>query len=194
MLNPKSIPLVPLGITEIAKGNDSLLVKWALLFNDPNEFGAYAAAQSMSITCFEDLPRHEKNLEEIIFKHYPEFSALYTSGLDQAICNEFRPQVADKKIFQAITSNVPVLILAGELDPVCPPFFGQVTARTLSNSTFITVPSASHAAMFADDCLMKIATDFISSPHVKSNTECVGKRPEIKFVTNDLHTELNKLK
>jgi len=193
MLSPKSIPLVPLGITEIANGNDSLLVKWALLFNDPNKFGAYAAAQSMSITCFEDLPRHEKNIEEIIFKQYSEFSALYTSGLDQAICKEFRPQVADKKIFQPITSNVPVLILAGELDPVCPPFFGQVTARTLSNSTFITVPSASHAVMFADDCTMKIATDFISSPHKKPSTECVMNRPKIKFVTNNLMDELKKL-
>ena len=193
MLNPKSIPLVPLGITEIANGNDSVLVKWALLFNDPNKFGAYAAAQSMSIFCYEDLPRLERNVEEIIMTNYREFSALYTPGLDEAICKEFRPQVADKKIFQPVVSDVPVLILAGEFDPVTPPLFGEVTARTLSNSTFITVPSASHAAMFADDCLMKIATDFISSPDKKLSVECVEKRPRIKFVTGGLLEELKKL-
>lgn len=194
MLSPKSIPLVPLGITEIANGNDSLLIKWALLFNDPNKFGAHAAAQSMSITCFEDLPRQEKNIEEIILKQYPDFAALYTPGLEQAICREFRPQVADKKIFQPIASDIPVLILAGELDPVCPPIFGEVTARTLPNSTFITVPSASHAAMFADDCVMKIATNFISNPEKKPNTTCVATRAKIKFVTSGLLNELNKIK
>jgi hypothetical protein len=104
-----------------------------------------------------------------------------------------RPQVADKKIFQPVVSDVPVLILAGEFDPVTPPLFGQITAQTLSNSTFIVVPSASHAAMFADDCLMKIATDFISSPDKKPSVECVEKRPRIKFVTGDLLAELKKL-
>ncbi len=194
MLSPKSIPLVPLAIKEIANGNQSVLVKWALLFNDPNEFGAFSAAQSMSITCFEDLPRQEKNIEEIILKQYPDFSALYTPGLDQAICREFRPQAADKKIFEPIASNIPVLILAGELDPVCPPIFGEVTAKTLPNSTFITVPSASHAAMFADSCVMKIATNFISNPEKKPNTTCVATRAKIKFVTTGLLNELNKMK
>jgi pimeloyl-ACP methyl ester carboxylesterase len=193
MLKPKAIPLVPLGITEIANGNDSALVKWALLFKDPNEFGAYAAAQSRSLFCYEDLPRLESNVEEIIMTKYPEFSALYTPGLDEAICKEWRPQIADKNIFQPIISDVPVLILAGEFDPVTPPLFGEVTARTLSNSTFITVPSASHAAMFVDDCLMKIATDFISSPDKKISVECVEKRPRIKFITSGLLAELRRL-
>ncbi len=193
MLKPKSIPLVPLGITEIANGNDSVLVKWAILFNDPNEYGAFAAAQNMSIFCYEDLPRLENNIEEIIMTKYPEFSALYTPGVDQAICREWRPEVADKKIFQPVVSSVPVLILAGELDPVCPPVFGEVTARTLSNSTLIMVPSASHAAIFADDCLMKIATGFISNPDKKPAVECVNKRAKIKFITSDLLNELKKM-
>jgi hypothetical protein len=47
--------------------------------------------------------------------------------------------------------------------------------------------------MFADDCLMKIATDFISSPDKKLSVECVEKRPRIKFVTGGLLAELKKL-
>ncbi len=85
-------------------------------------------------------------------------------------------------------------MLAGEWDPVTPPIFGDVTRKTLKNSTFIIVPSASHAGMFADDCIMRIAKDFISYPHVKPNTEWVGKRPKIKFVTSDLLNEIDKLK
>ena len=91
-------------------------------------------------------------------------------------------------------SNIPVLIFAGEYDPVCPPHFGAVTAQTLPNSTFISVPSASHAAMHSDDCVRKVAMNFFLHPERKPEITCIAKRPKIKFITSDLLTGLKNLK
>jgi hypothetical protein len=97
----------------------------------------------------------------------------------------------DKKIFEPVVSDIPVLILSGEYDPVCPPLFGEITAKTLRNSTFIVVPSASHAAIHLNDCVRNIAGNFILHPENKLSTECINDQPKIKFITEDLAGHLN---
>ena len=193
MLNPKSIPFVPLAIHEIANGNDSILPTWKTAFSSPNTFGKYSEAQDRAIICFEGRPTTEEESQQSLLLKYPEFSS-FNLAFNEGICNAFRPDVAEKKIFAPVVSNKPVLILAGEYDPVCPPLFAEITAKTLSKSTLIIVPAASHAAIHADDCIRKIANSFISNPTVKPQINCVKDRLKIKFVTDNLMGALNNYK
>jgi pimeloyl-ACP methyl ester carboxylesterase len=193
MLNPKSIPFVPLAIHEIANGNDSILPIWKTAFSSPNAFGKYSEAQDRAIICFEGRPTTEEESQQSLLLKYPEFSS-FNTAFNEGICNAFRPEVAGKKIFAPVVSNKPVLILAGEYDPVCPPLFAEITAKTLSKSTLIIVPSASHAAVFADDCIRNITNSFISNPTVKPQINCVKDRLKIKFVTEDLMKALKNFK
>ncbi|MEO5783426.1 MAG: alpha/beta hydrolase, partial [Ginsengibacter sp.] len=124
---------------------------------------------------------------------YPEFSS-FNTAFNEGVCNAFRPEVAGKNIFAPVVSNKPVLILAGEYDPVCPPLFAEITAKTLSKSTLIIVPSASHASIHADDCIRNIANSFISNPEVNSKINCVKDRLKINFVTDNLMEALNNYK
>jgi pimeloyl-ACP methyl ester carboxylesterase len=195
LLSPKYIPLVPLAITEFGSGNDAALTKWALLFSDPNSFGRFSPAQSSAIMCFEQRPKTIDETEEALAAKYHEYSSFITpAGSADAECDALGSGVVNKEFFKPVVSNIPTLIIAGEYDPVCPPLFGAVAAKTLSNATFIIVPAASHSAISADDCIRKIASEFILYPQKKLVTECITKRPKIKFVTSDLETELNKLK
>jgi fermentation-respiration switch protein FrsA (DUF1100 family) len=89
-----------------------------------------------------------------------------------------------------VVSDIPVLILTGEYDPVCPPFFGELTAKTLSHATYLMIPSASHAAIHADDCVRNLANDFISFPAERLSTECINQRGKIVFLRKDLYSEL----
>src|SRR5690606_1590907 len=104
------------------------------------------------------------------------------------------PISAGSQAFEPVVSNVPVLILSGEYDPVCPPVFGEITAKTLSNSTFVVVPSESHAAIHADDCLRKMAADFLQSPSTKPTLACVSNRPDINFISKNLKQALTDMK
>lgn len=189
MLSPKSIPYVPIAIREIANGNDSILQQWSTAFSSPDAYGKFSEAQSHAILCFEARPQKFEDTEESLTKEYPDFIS-YNSGYNTQLCDVWRPEIANKEIFKPVVSDVPVLILAGEFDPVCPPLFGAITAKTLINSTFIIVPAASHAAIHADDCLRKIANDFILNPKEKPSTQCVYERKKIDFVTNNLPTAL----
>ena len=193
MLSPKAIPLVPLAIKEVANGNDSLLSKLIAVFNQPNKYGKTSITQSRAIMCYEGRPRNAEGSEASLRKQYPDFAS-FISAFDEAICNVWRPDMATDKTFEPVVSKVPVLILSGEYDPVCPPMFGDITAATLSKSVHLLVPAASHAAIHADDCIRTIAVGFLSNPSEKIDNKCVSERMKINFVTADLKKALNGFK
>ncbi len=191
MLKTKSIPYVPLAIQEISNGNDSVLQLWSDAFSSSDSYGKFSEQQSKAILCFEGKPQTKEDHEESLRLNYPDFIS-FNSGFATAICNVWRPEIPDKKIFEPVVSNIPVLILCGEYDPVCPPYFGAITAQTLSNSTLLIVPSASHAAIHADDCIRSIAKGFIMNPKTKPLTKCALSRIKIDFITSNLPEVLKK--
>ena len=189
LLKPKAIPLVPLAIHEIANGNDSILSTWISAFSNPHAYGKFSITQSRAILCYEARPRTEEESDASLLLKYPDFSS-FISAFDEAVCNAWRPGIADKNVFNPVASTVPTLILSGEYDPVCPPLFGELTAKTLSKATFIIVPSASHAAIHADDCLRNMANNFLSKPQ-NPDIKCVRNRLKINFITSGLNKALS---
>jgi pimeloyl-ACP methyl ester carboxylesterase len=190
MLDPKSIPLVPLALKEIAAGNDSVLLHWALVFNDPDTFGQFSLAQSKAILYYESKPRFEEETETYLLKKFPDFSSFIVPGLEAAIYKVYRPEAPPKEYFKAVKSDIPTLIFSGEYDPVCPPFYANATAYNLHNSTVIIVPGASHAAMYADDCTKAIGAAFFLDPNKKPDIECIKNRKSIEFVTSDILSQI----
>jgi pimeloyl-ACP methyl ester carboxylesterase len=186
MLKPKAIPMVPLLIHEVAMGNDSILLQWATLFSDPNSFGKFSETQSRAILCYEGRPRKKEDTEEALKTKYPEFVS-FNTGLPVDICNVWRPDVPGEKIFQPVVSNKPVLILSGEYDPVCPPFFAEITKATLPNAFLVHVPSASHAVLHFNDCTRDIVSYWLQ--HLSKNipVECIKATEPIQFITSDIY-------
>jgi len=186
MLSPRTIPLIPLALKEIAAGKDSILILWAKMFNDPNAFGEFALAQSKAILLYESKPRSEEEREQFLIQNFPDFASLIIPGRDSILTEIFRPDSPPRNYFDPVSSNIPTLVFSGEFDPVCPPLFAQVTIKTLSHSQLIVVPAASHSAIGADDCIRNIAKLFYQAPQKKLDAGCVDKREKIKFVTSDL--------
>jgi pimeloyl-ACP methyl ester carboxylesterase len=189
MLKPAAIPLVPLTIQQVGNGNDSILSKWVVAFNDPNAHGKFSEFQSKAILCYEGKPRTENDTKAALLAKYPDFSS-FNIDFEGDVCGALQPNTAGPEVFEPVASKVPVLILSGEYDPVCPPYFGEITAKTLTKSTFIVVPSASHAAIHVDECLWKMADTFFSNPNKKLSPGCVNTRLKIKFITGNLQQAL----
>lgn len=190
LLKPRAIPFVPLAIHEVGNGNDSILQQWSTAFSTSGGYGKFSEPQSNAILCYECRPQREEDSDPSLILRYPDFASF--AVYETKLCDVWRPELPDKKVFEPVVSDLPVLILSGEYDPVCPPILGELTAKTLSNSTLIVVPSASHAAIHADDCLRTLANNFISDPTKKIITECVHERVKIKFITNGLSKVLSQ--
>lgn len=193
LLKPAAIPFVPLALNEVANGNDSVLSKWAVAFSNPNSFGKFSELQSKAILCYEGKPKTEADSKTSLLSQYPDFAS-FNIDFEGELCAAWQPETAAMQAFEPVVSNVPVLILSGEYDPVCPPLFGEITAKTLSRSTFINIPAASHAAIHVDDCIRDVATVFLKHPAKKLSFACVKDRPRINFITGNLPGALTNIK
>ncbi len=191
MLKPAALPFVPLAITEFENRNASAVMPWMTSFSDPDGFGKFSEYQSKAILCFEGSPQTSEDTKESLAKKYPEFAA-FNMDFEDALCAAWQPKSAGKDYFLPVASDVPVLVISGEYDPVCPPMFGEITASTLSRSVFVTVPAASHAAIHADDCMRDVSIGFLSSPEAPVDVQCIARRKAVTFATKDLLSGLEQ--
>ena len=72
-------------------------------------------------------------------RHY----SLIALQQDDTLCQLWNVQPVPAVQQQPITSAIPTLILSGEYDPVTPPAYGMLAARTLSRSYFFLFPGTS---------------------------------------------------
>ncbi len=186
MLDPKTIPLVPSALKEMAEGSDEVFLKWSKLLNNPNSFGKFSLAQSKAILLFESKPRFEEETEEYLLKNFPDFAGFIDPGLEASLIKAFRPDSPSQEYFKPVRSSIPTLVFSGEFDPVCPPSFARTTAKTLTIASIIVVPDASHAAIHADDCTRGIGKEFYLNPAKKPTVKCLGERKPIEFVTSEI--------
>ncbi|MCI0672914.1 MAG: alpha/beta hydrolase [Myxococcaceae bacterium] len=80
---------------------------------------------------------------------------------------------------EPVRTEVPVLLLSGELDPVTPPSWGEDAARTLTHSLHVVVPAVGHGA-WSHACARDLVRDFVSAGRVEGLRPTCGeaaKRP-----------------
>jgi hypothetical protein len=78
--------------------------------------------------------------------------------------------------------DTPVLILSGEHDPVTPPAWGLLAAKTLPNSFSYEFPGVGHGVAGSGSCAMLIASEFINDPQREPNSACIADMPKVAFV------------
>ena len=121
LLDPWDIPLVPLALEAGAARDTLALTAWAHRFIAPDAFGASATAQYYAVWCTEGRPRSPAQTEAAALAAHPEFAGLITPGIEEALCRVWQPHQAPPEAATAVVSDVPVLILTGEFDPVTRP-------------------------------------------------------------------------
>ena len=86
--------------------------------------------------------------------------------------------------YEPVMSDVPALVLSGDLDPVTPPTWGESVVKSLKNGRHITVPGTGHGVV-GTACGQKLIRNFLDDASAASlDTSCVRsiKRPPF-FVT-----------
>jgi len=82
----------------------------------------------------------------------------------QSICSEWPKVSLPKDYLEPVRSDVPVLLMAGELDPVTPPATAKLAAATLSRSRVVPFPGTGHGTSNAHACETQLIRRFIDDP------------------------------
>jgi pimeloyl-ACP methyl ester carboxylesterase len=87
-----------------------------------------------------------------------------------------------------VTSNIPVLILSGNLDPVTPPQWGEEVASRLPNSKHVVIANGAHTpdGLTNFECVDQLMQEFLSKGSAKYlDITCVERLLSPPFVTNE---------
>ncbi len=142
-------------------------------------------AQGMyySVECHEEAPFGSIEQARAIMADYPaQLSEPLLVELEDffAACSIWGADEAGEIETEPIVSNIPTLLLAGELDPVTPSSWARLAGETLSNHLYVEIPRGGHSVSSDGDCVMGIIMDFFDDPNGRGNMECTQTAREFE--------------
>jgi hypothetical protein len=81
---------------------------------------------------------------------------------------------------EAVTSDIPTLLMAGAFDPVTPLSWAESAAETLSNSFVVEAPFQAHGVS-PGECGMAVVVQFLDAPSQEPDASCFADG-ELNFV------------
>jgi pimeloyl-ACP methyl ester carboxylesterase len=156
-----------------AAGGDLGPVLQAAINAEINLNGRLALGLLLSVSCSEDLPYITDAMAA------RETAGTFLGDLrikeQKAACAQWVQGEVPPDVHTLVQSNVPVLLMSGNLDPVTPPSFGDRVAKQLPNSRHVVFPEASHSDV--GECGRDLLADFIERGTVQGlDTSCVVER------------------
>ncbi|MBL8062852.1 MAG: alpha/beta fold hydrolase [Anaerolineales bacterium] len=90
-----------------------------------------------------------------------------------AVCSEWQKGEVSSEFRAPVVSDVPVLILSGEADPITPPRHADVVAESLTNEIHLVFSDMGHGNLFSR-CSTNLLKEFIESASIDGlDTACV---------------------
>ena len=90
-----------------------------------------------------------------------------------AIAAKWGARAAGPAEHEAVVSDIPTLILAGEFDQNTPSYWGRLAGETLTNSHYIEFPGGGHGVINNGRCALSVINEFFSNPSSRPDDTCV---------------------
>lgn len=184
LYSPSYIQIMPLLISQVQRGNYEVLrvmLPYYVGRSGENSQGMYYSVQCNDEGPFSNLNALRKAAGTLLPEIRDNFAVPQELVYD--VCPKWPLRKAAPIENLPVRSSIPTLILAGEYDPITPPAYGQLAARTLSNSYFVQFSAESHGVVFNNACAVKITQDFLRTPTRQPDTTCAGVA-NLKFLTS----------
>ncbi|MEA2562389.1 MAG: hypothetical protein QOH06_3893 [Acidobacteriota bacterium] len=179
LYSPSSAVLLPLEVHLAAQGDWKPLAESVRFFADG--LNSAAMGYNLALTCSEDVPFIRE--DEIPAAVQGTFLGDFRIRAQQAACAQWPAARLGRELLDPVVSDVPVLLISGERDPVTPPANAERAARTLKNSLQVVVPDGGHDfdGIEGADCVYRLIAGLVETGTVKGlDTSCLErtKRPE----------------
>lgn len=156
---------------------DKLAAQYLMVTDDLAR--SISEGMNISVLCTEDFPFFTS--EEAEAQNAGSYLGNLQSDQLESICATW-PRGALPADFRApLRSEVPVLLLSGEADPVTPPAYGEQVAAGLPNSLHLVAAGHGHNVIYRG-CLPQLATTFVEEASVQAlDTACVARITPLSF-------------
>jgi pimeloyl-ACP methyl ester carboxylesterase len=160
--------LIPLLIDAAREGDLVPLAAQSIMVSG-DMTDSISSAMMFSVLCAEDVPFYGPPDEA-------EQASFMGAGIAERfglICDEWGVEPVEEDFKEPFPSDVPVLLLSGEADPVTPPSWGEAAGRRLSRQIHIVAPQMGHIVL-TRGCIPRIAARFVEQGALEDlDLECV---------------------
>ncbi len=178
-LNGDITRIIPPLVEEIKAGQttilDAVLNAFGPIVGADINVGAY-----YSVICSEEVPFNNRDRAAAAAQSLtPDLQQIFASDVRQHfdVCAQWPVHAINPVETQAVTSDLPALVLSSDNDPATPPSYGTQVEQTLSHGFLITFPGIGHSVLGnGGDCGLSTIFAFIDNPTTGPPTDCVGKR------------------
>lgn len=155
-------------------------------------------AMGLSTVCAEEYPF--LNITALVDDNSQGWSAstqlavngMFHMGFDAASCKAWDVASANDIETQAVTSDLPILILNGLQDTQTPAAWGTLVAKNMPNAQSVTNPQGGHGQLFSGlSCFDTMAADFLAQPNKALDTSCVSDIPKLSYGDSDQEKPAN---
>jgi len=158
--HPNSVAVMPMLINEAIRGNYAPLASQFMMI-------AASVSEAMSIgmhnavVCTEDAPYFAS---EQISRDALDATYIGPLQLDalETICSVWPRGVLDEDFKTPLASDLPVLLLSGEADPVTPPRYAELAAIDLDNARLLTGRKQGHGQA-PRGCMPDLIAEFVET-------------------------------
>ncbi|MFD1089436.1 alpha/beta hydrolase [Shewanella seohaensis] len=170
--------LVPHAIHQAAKGNYQPLLG---LFALTTDNAGMAMGMHASVVCGEDMHRITPAMREQAKNSYVGKTMLESL---ETSCSVWKVPAVDANFSEPIKSDIPTLLLSGEIDPATPPSWGELAMEKLTNAKHFVAPYATHGVAY-QSCANNLIAELVRTGSVKDlDGECLKKDVRRSFYLN----------
>jgi pimeloyl-ACP methyl ester carboxylesterase len=138
---------------------DSHYIQWGFYRNRD-------CREEATFTSYEEYYRLMEGLPPQMIEHYKPSLVL-------GLCEGWRVEPAAPVENQAVVSDVPALVVSGELDPITPPRWAEGAAKHLENSFYYVFPGYGHGVTRKSECALSMMLQFFDDPASEPDASCM---------------------
>ena len=174
LYDPAASSMIPFVLHQAYLDNWSPFLAWSQM--GEGTMNSIPMGLYLSVVCGEDIGRIEEKVE-----FEDQLAGNTVSALKQ-MCTIWDYGKIESSFFAPVSSDIPILLLSGQYDPVTPPSNGEQALKTLSNAKHIVVPGVAHNTL-RTECVLNIVRKFIENTEPEDiETSCVSKQKRPPFV------------
>jgi pimeloyl-ACP methyl ester carboxylesterase len=171
--HPNSVAVMPMLINEAIHDNFAPLAAQFLMISESMS-DALNIGMHNAVVCTEDAPffTGEKVGRDALDATY--IGPLQLDALE-AICSVWPTGVLDEQFKTPVDTDVPVLLLSGEADPVTPPRYAELAAVDFGNARLLTGRKQGHGQAVRG-CMPNVIAKFVQTANVNElEIDCLDR-------------------
>ena len=145
-------------------------------------FGDISQGMNMAIICIDGDAEAQANANKKDLAEYPvlgqALGTIESIERSMTLCDDLGMPQRPAREYKAVQTDIPTLIIEGDMDPITPPPNAKAILPGFRNGTYVEFPYAGHGPSRSVECAGDMLNKFYDSPMAEPDLSCVEEMEE----------------